>query len=143
MASRNRRSPGPVHVCVLIALSIGVGILAGCGGSGKPAYCSSVSDLKSSVKELPNTNVVQNGVSALEAAVTKVRTNATAAANDAKGDFPSETGAMKTSVNELSTTVKQVVSSPTPETLARVPGEVSAVVNSVNSFTSATSSKCS
>jgi hypothetical protein len=125
----------------LLALSITAAVLAGCGSS-KPSYCSSVKDLENSIKALPSTDVIQNGVSGLQSALTKVQDNATAAVNDAKGDFPSETTALKTSVNELANSVKALGSSPSPAAVVQVGTQASAVVTAVKNFTSATSSKC-
>lgn len=125
-----------------LALSIAVALLAGCGGSSKPSYCSAVTNLESSIKALPSTNIVQNGTSALKSAVSKVQTDANAVVSDAKNDFPSETDALKSSVNALAGTVTTLASSPTAATAAQLPGEISAVATSVKSFTSATSSKC-
>jgi hypothetical protein len=125
----------------LLALALTAAV-AGCGSS-KPAYCTNVANLKSSVKALPSTNVVQNGVSSLESAVTKVQTNAQAVVSSAKSDFPNETTALKNSVDTLSTTVKQAVSSPSASTLAQIPAQVSAVVTAAKNLENSTSSKCS
>jgi hypothetical protein len=125
----------------VLALAL-TGIVAGCGSS-KPAYCTNVDNLKSSVKALPSTNVVQNGVSSLESAVTKVKTNAEAVVSSAKSDFPNETTALKNSVDTLSTTVKHAVSSPSVSTLSQIPTQVSAVVTAAKNLESSTSSKCS
>jgi phage-related protein len=126
----------------VLGLTVSVVLLAGCGGSSKPSYCSSVNDLKNSIKALPSTDVIKNGTSALQSAFSKVQDNATAVVDDAKSDFPTETTAVKNSVDALSNTVKQVSSSPSAATIAQLPGEVSAVVTAVQSFTSAASSKC-
>jgi hypothetical protein len=133
-----RKTAQAVAAVVLSATAI-----AACGGSSKPSYCSSVSTLESSIKALPSTNVIQNGVSALESAVSKVQTEAQTAVNDAKSDFPTETSALKSSVDTLSATVKKAVSSPSPATLVQLPAQVSAVVTAANNFQSATKSKCS
>lgn len=128
---------------LLIALLIGGAALAGCGASSKPAYCSSVSQLESSVKDLPNTNVRENGLGTLKDSVAKVQSEATTAVNDAKSDFPNETTALKSSVTALSNSVKETASSPTPTALAGLPAQVTAVVKSAKDFSSATASKCS
>lgn len=132
-----------ITALVLIALSVGATLLAGCGGSSKPAYCSSIASLESSIKALPTTNVITNGVSALETAVAKVQSDAESAVSNAKSDFPSETSAVTSSVDALSSTIKKLTSSPSAAAVAQVPGQISAVVSSVDSFRSATSSKCS
>ena len=81
--------------------------IAACGGSSKPSYCSSVSNLKSSIKALPSTNIVATGLNGLESAVTKVQSDATTAINAAKSDFPTETSALKSSIDTLSTPSKR------------------------------------
>ncbi len=48
-------------------------VLAGCGGSSKPAFCSSMNDLKTSVESLKNVDVIKNGTSAVTSALQKVQ----------------------------------------------------------------------
>src|SRR5215475_10855210 len=86
-------------ICAAVAL-------AACGGSSKPSYCSSVSNLEASIKALPSTNIVQSGVNGLKTAVAKVQSDAETAINDAKSDLPTETTDLKNSVDGLSTAVK-------------------------------------
>lgn len=117
-------------------------LVAACG-AGKPAYCSSVSNLKDSIKALPSTNVLQNGISALNTAATKVQSDAKQVVSDAKTDFPQESSALTSSIDSLTSTVKQLQgTSPTPAALTRLTAEVVSVVNSAQQFTKATSSKC-
>jgi putative NADH-flavin reductase len=126
------------------AVMLGVtAVLAGCGSTSKPTYCTDVANLKTSIKALPQTNVVQNGVSSLESAVSKVQNDAQAVVSSAKTAFSSETTALKHSVQTLSTTVKQAVDSPSVATLAQIPGQVSAVVTAAKNLENATTSKCS
>jgi hypothetical protein len=117
--------------------------LGACGGSSKPSYCSAVSNLEASVKALPSTNVVKNGTDALKSALTKVENDAQAVVSSAKNDFPNETAALKSSVDALSSTAKQLTSSPSAATIVQVPAQVAAVANAAKSLSSATSSKCS
>jgi len=136
--ARRREAATTVAAVVLCA-----GALAACGGSSKPSYCSAVSNLESSIKAIPSTNIVQTGLSGLESALTKVQSDAQTAINAAKSDFPNETSALKTSIDTLTTTVKQATSSPSASTIAQIPGQVSAVVTAANNFQSTTKSKCS
>jgi hypothetical protein len=140
IAARHRRYPA---VLALLALLIGGGLLAGCGSSSKPAYCSPVSKVENAVKSLPTVaDVKKNGVGTLKSAVVQLQQNATAAVNQAKGDFSSQTTALKTSVDALSSTVKQVVSTPSLQTLAQLPAELSAVSTATKNLQTAVSSKC-
>ena len=127
---------------IAVVLAV-VAAVAGCGSSSKPTYCTNVDNLKKSIKALPSTNVVQNGVSSLESAVTKVASETQAVVSSAKSEFSSETTALKNSVQTLSATAKQAVNSPSAATLAQIPGQVSAVVTAAKSLESAVSSKCS
>jgi hypothetical protein len=133
-----RRSIRLLLAC-LAALALSA--LAGCGSS-KPAYCTSRSNLENSVKGMTSLNA-SSGVSALQSQLNKIQSDATALVNSAKGDFPTETSAIKSSVDSLVSAAKGLSSSPSPAQIAAVAGAASSVVSSVKSFTDATSSKCS
>lgn len=117
-------------------------LLSACGGSGKPAYCSSVKNLQQSVKDLANVKPVQNGTSSVTAAVNKVKDNANAVISSAKSDFSSETQALKTAVNTLVTSVKQLPTA-TASTLPALPTQIAAVGTAATNLVNATQSKCS
>jgi hypothetical protein len=68
--------------------------------------------------------------------------NATAAVNQAKSDFSSQTTALKSSVDALTTTVKQVTGTPSLQTLGQLPAELSAVSTAAKNLQTAVSSKC-
>ena len=131
---------------ILVAAAIvAVAMLAACGsssGSSKPAYCSSLTNLKNSVKALPSTDVIHNGTNALKANVDKVITNAHAVVNSAKQDFPSETSAITTAVDSLKTTVTQLQHSASPALVVQAAGNVASLGSAVKSFSSSASSKC-
>jgi hypothetical protein len=124
-------------VAVVVAVA-----LAGCGGSSKPAYCSDRTDLENSVKDLPNVTS-SAGVSGLTSQITTIKSDATAVVNSAKGDFPTETAAVKSSVDTLETAVNALPSSPSSSQIAAVAADAASVVSSVKSFTDASKSKCS
>jgi hypothetical protein len=132
----------PLKVKALVAVSIAAAVLAGCGGSSKPSYCSAVTELENSIKALPTTDVIKNGTSGLQSALTKVENNAKSVVDAAKSDFPNETNAVKSSVDSLSSSIKQLGSSATPAAIAQVGVQASAVVTAVKDLVSATSSKC-
>jgi hypothetical protein len=121
-----------------------VAVLSACGGSSKPSYCKQTASLKQSVSDLGNVNVVQGGTNALTSALSSVSSNANAVVSSAKSDFPNETAAITNSIDTLKKSAQSLASSPTqPAVIAQVPGQISAVVKSVQDFSSATSSKCS
>lgn len=124
--------------CVLGATVIA---LAGCGSS-KPGYCSKRTNLENSVKGLTSLNP-SAGISGLQTQLQKIQSDASALVNSAKGDFPSETSAIHSSVDQFTSAVKGLSSSQTPAQIGKVASAASNVVSSVNSFLSASSSKCS
>jgi hypothetical protein len=128
---------------VLAAVAVAV-VLSACGGSSKPSYCDQTANLKKSVQDLGSVNVVQGGTNALTSALSKVQPDATAVVNSAKSDFPNQTAAITSSIDALKKSAQSLASSPTqPAVIAQVPGQISAVVKSIQDFSSATSSKCS
>ena len=131
-------------IASLLAAVAVVAVLAGCGGSSKPSYCDKTTDLKKSVQDLSGVNVIQGGTNALTSALSSVQSNANAVVSSAKSDFPDQTSAITSSIDALKKSAQSLASSPTqPAVIAQVPGQVSAVVKSIQDFSSATSSKCS
>jgi hypothetical protein len=140
---------GGLLVAVLVALA-----LAACGsssggnggggsaGSGKPDYCSQVDDLKQSVTDLTQVNVVAHGTSAVKSALQKVKNNANAAVAALKSEFSSETHALSSSINKLSDSVSQLSTSPATA-VAAIPGEISAVGTAAKNLVDSTKSRCS
>lgn len=126
---------------VVCIAAVGLVAIAGCG-SGKPAYCTDRSNLENSIKGLTSLNP-SSGISGLNSQLSKIQSNVTALVNSAKGDFPSETSAIKSAVASLESAVKGLSSNPSAGQIATVTSAASSVVSSVNSFTNATSSKCS
>jgi uncharacterized protein YoxC len=136
-----RRARAIWRVAITCALAAGAIAAAGCGGSSKPAYCSTRTDLENSVKGLTSLNV-SSGVSGLESQLKKIESNATKLVSQAKSDFSSETQAIKSSLDSLTAAVKGLSSSPSTGQIATVASDASKFVDSVKSFTDATSSKC-
>ncbi len=136
-----RRRVLPVALVALALVAV-----TGCGGSSKPGYCSDRSSLENTIKGLPSaaSSAVSSGdVSGLKSQLTKVESDATSLVNSAKGDFPSETSAVKSSVAALQTAVTALPSSPSAAQIASVASSATSVVSSVKSFDEASKSKCS
>jgi len=125
--------------CLGILAVATAAMLAGCGG--KPAYCSDLTTLQASVKDLPSA-ASSGGVSGLQAQLTKIKGEAQTLQSSAKSDFPSQSSAVESSISQLEASFKALPSKPTAAQAAALGLNASAVVNSVNAFTSATSSKC-
>jgi hypothetical protein len=116
--------------------------LAGGSSSSKPAYCSARTNLQNSINEITSLSP-SSGISALEATFTKVRADANTVVSQAKSDFPSETSAIKSSVDALTRAVNALKASRSASDIAPVVSAASNVVNSFKSFIDASKSKCS
>jgi prophage DNA circulation protein len=121
-------------------VAVAVLAVAGCGSS-KPSYCTDRTNLENSIKGLTSLNA-SSGISGLQAQLQKIQSDANSTINSAKGDFPNETSALKSSVTSLENAVKGVTSSPTPSQIASIATAASGVVTAVNNFENASKSKC-
>src|SRR5438046_8974462 len=68
---------------------LGVGLVS-CGGSDKPAVCSSVDNLKTSVDNLKNVNLRANGLTELSNDLAQVKTDFRQVKKDAKSQYSSQ-----------------------------------------------------
>lgn len=126
-------------MCVAV---LGLVALAGCGGSSsKPAYCSARTNLQNAIQEITSLSPT-SGISALQAAFTKVKAEANAAVSAAGSDFPTETNAIRSSMNALNSAVSALRANPSAGQIATVVGAAGNVVNSFKGFVNATASKC-
>jgi len=133
--TRLARHAAALLVCLPVAVS------ACGGGDGKPGYCADRSQLESSIKDLTNFNPAA-GLSGLEAQLRTIQSNANALVASARADFPSETNAIKTSVDALSSDIRTLPSNPSATQIASLAANASSVVSSVSAFVDATKSKC-
>ena len=144
VSTSSRQAPGRAarwNARTAYVVVVGVAAIAACG-SGKPAYCSARTNLENSVKGLTSLNS-SSGISGLQSQVKKIQTDANTLVSEAKGDFPSQTSAIKSSVDVLANSVKSVPANPSASQVASVSKDAANVASSVTSFADATSSKCS
>jgi hypothetical protein len=138
--SRGRQGSARLRVPLVLSAAAAVVALAGCE-SGKPAYCTDRANLQNSVKGLTSLTA-GSGVSGLKSQLKQIQTDATALVSSAKSDFPDETSAISSSVSTLKNSVAALPSHPSAAQIATVTRDAGSVVNSVKSFTNASSSKC-
>lgn len=133
----NTRRNTEFAVLALIA-ALAMSVATGCG---KPQYCTDLTTLQNAVKDLPS-QATSKGVSGLESQLNTIQSDADALVSSAKSDFPSETAAVKSAVDQLKTSVTSLPDKPSGTQLAAIGINASAVVSSVNSFQSATKDAC-
>jgi hypothetical protein len=127
-----------LRLITLIAIAAAaVVMIAGCGSS-KPEYCSDVTALQNSVKNLN----VSGGLSSLQTQVQTIVSQGKKLPSSAKSDFPSQTAAIKSSFATLQTEVQGITSKPTAKQALTIASDAAAAVTAVKNFASATQSKC-
>ena len=142
---------------VMLACAVAMGTVIGCSSAsspgtgtstsastsagGKPAYCADRASLQNALKGLTSLNS-SSSVSALKSQVDAIQSAATAVVNSAKGDFPNETSAIKSSVDTLKSEVQNLSANPSAAQIAKVTADAGAVLGAVTSFMTATSGKC-
>ena len=135
--ARAGRGAASVSLAVVVLALVAA---AGCGKS-KPAYCTDRTNLENAVKSLPSA-ATSGGVSGLEAQVTTIQNDTDTLVDSAKSDFPNETNALKTSVDQLSNALKALPAKPSTAQLGANALDASSVVTTVKNFSDATKSKC-
>ena len=138
---RSHAGRAATRVSLALVAVVALAAAAGCGSSSKPAYCKDRTNLENAIKNLPSA-ASSSGLSGLQSQLTTIQSDATAAVDAAKTDFPSETSALKSSVDTLSSAAKALPSSPSTTQIAAVALDAANVVSAVKGFTSATKSKC-
>jgi hypothetical protein len=138
-----RSHPGTLSKLPRAASLIAVAALMLLAGCGKPQYCSDRNELQQSIRDLRDVEVLQSGgVSQLRSQLQEVEANAQKVVSSAKGDFPSESSALQSSVSRLKGTVQQLPESPSRQEVGQVAANVAGVATSFREFRSATESKC-
>jgi uncharacterized protein YukE len=135
----------PISALAAVSLT-GALLIAGCGSSSKPAYCTQVTNFENSVKTLEQVEVSPSNISAISTDVQKVATSANEMASAVKGEFAPQISSVKSSVAALAATVKGVASAPSASTLSHavtvVPAQVEALKHSAAEIQEAAKSKC-
>jgi hypothetical protein len=139
--SRPGRAAAPALVLLAFAAAAMLVALAGCSSS-KPAYCTDRTNLQSSVNGLTS-SISSRDISGVKSQVDKIQGDATTVVNSAKGDFPTETSAITSSVDALKGSLGALSSSSSAAEMATVAKDGASVVSSVKSFVDASNSKCS
>ncbi len=125
------------------AALLSAGVIAGCGGSDKPQYCSDLDTLKDSVSALTSVDINAGVIDTVKSDLETIQSDAETVVESAKTDFPSEANALEDSVDSAVKSVQDLPSSPSAADIAAIAANVSAVANAAKSFEETTSSACS
>lgn len=113
----------------------------GCSNS-KPGFCSDVDNLKGSVKELVNIQVNSNTISEVQTDFQTVQTDAEAAIQSARTDFPDETQRLEDAIKGTRSAIEGLPSSPSTEQYIALGAQVIALGTAAKDFQDAASSAC-
>lgn len=138
-APRTRRL-GAAAACAAAALAAGA-----CGSSsgGQPSYCQARDDLQESITGLKGVDVTAQGTDKLKAQLADVADQAKAVAAATKDDFPSQSGAVQSSVDQLKQSVDALSGAPSAQQVVELGTQVAAAGSSVKSLGEATKDACS
>jgi hypothetical protein len=118
-------------------------LLAACSGSSdKPAFCGDIETLQNSITQLSDIQLEPGVLDNFQTQLETVQSNAQTAVDSARSDFPQETDALDTAINNLETSVQDLPSSPSATQLGAVALNVSATVNAAQDLQSAAESAC-
>jgi hypothetical protein len=147
-------------IVLLLVTAIGCSSSGGSNtptGSGHPAasgtqlgasstlpasFCSSVASLKSSVRELKQTNVNKTDLKQLKTSITAVGKDIRNVLNSAMSQYPSEISAIKTDYQSLLSSINIAIENPTYPTIAQVKTNFTTLWNVVGHFVATTAASC-
>ena len=132
-----RRAVGTV--LALIAISGG---LAGCGGNDKPAVCSDLDNLKSSLSALKDVKLEQGALTTLSSDLQKVQSDLDQLAKEAKSQYSNEVSAVKSAASALSSSLKTASSDPNATSLSAVATDVGNLGTAISNLGDAVSNTC-
>lgn len=127
---------------IAAALLIAAALVAAAGcGSSKPGYCSDRTRLETEIREVSKLDL-SAGLSGVEAQLKAIQSDANTLVASAKSDFPTETAAIRTSIETLAGAIRALPSNPSPQQVASLATDAASVVSAVNGFVDASKSKC-
>jgi outer membrane murein-binding lipoprotein Lpp len=133
-----RRFSGLAVACVMA-----VAFLTACSSStSKPAVCTDVANLKTSVQDLKNVNVRENGVSAVSDQLSKIEQQFNTLKTDAKGQYSTQIDDLSKALSGLSSSVNAAKGNVNSATLSAVAAAAGSVVSAGNNLVTAVSNTC-
>jgi uncharacterized phage infection (PIP) family protein YhgE len=126
---------------ITVAVTAGVLSLSGCSTDQSPV-CDSLEAVETSLAHIRTATVGENGLSQLQADLTTMKTNLSQLAADARAQFAPQVAAVRSTVNQLSTSAAAAKSDPDAGNLGAVGDAVSALRSSVHELRDAMSATC-
>ncbi|MET1059367.1 MAG: hypothetical protein ABWX84_07205 [Nocardioides sp.] len=124
----------------IAALLVGAAV-SGCSDD-KPAVCTSIDELESSMEGLSELELTGTGVAGLEDQLARVAEDYDRLRDDAKEEYGDQVDAIDADLEQLKTTASEVEDSPSAAAIAAVKTSVQAVVAGVDNLADDVKSTC-
>ena len=146
-----------------VAVALGAGLLAvacssgstpasGTSPSGTPSatptatattvVCQDAADLRTSLHNLTHSSVSKGDVTELKSNLAQVHTDLTSLITHSKGEWNTQTSALKAALDKLQTAISDLSSSPSASTVAGVAAALRGVAAAGGSLLTAVSTRC-
>lgn len=113
-----------------------------CGGNDKPAVCSDVDALQSSVSALKDIKLEQGALSTMKTKLTTVQDDYTQLKTDAKSQFSSELSAVDSAATSLQSSLQTASADTSAANLAAVGTSLASLTTALSNLQSAVKSTC-
>jgi multidrug resistance efflux pump len=104
--------------------------------------CQDAADLRTSLHNLTHSSVSKGNVTELKSNLAQVHTDLTALITHAKGEWQTQTSALKAALDKLQTALSDLSSSPSASTVAGVATALGGVAAAGGSLLTAVSTRC-
>jgi pyruvate/oxaloacetate carboxyltransferase len=104
--------------------------------------CQDAADLRTSLHNLTHSSVSKGDVTALKSNLAQVHTDLTSLITHAKGEWQTQTSALKAALDKLQTAISDLSSSPSASTVAGVVTALGGVAAAGGSLLTAVSARC-
>ena len=116
--------------------------VSGCGGKDKPAVCTDVTNLESSISAVTKIKINQGALTELKTKLAQVQTDAMQLKTDAKAQFSTEVSAVDAAATTFKTALDAAVAAPSATTIAAVIASVPALTTALSNLQTAVKTTC-
>jgi hypothetical protein len=134
------RRPVP-HLLVAGLLTLMLAV-SGCGGKDKPAVCTDVTNLESSISAVTKIKIDQGALTELKTKLAQVQTDAAQLKTDAQSQYATEISAVDAAATAVKTSVDAAIATPNATTLAAAVASLQQLKTALSGMQSAVKSTC-
>jgi len=128
----------PTRIAAVAAVTLGLG---GCG-SDPPPVCDSLVAVQTTMHQIRNANVSENGLGPLKAHLQQLKVDVRALLTEAAGQFAPEVEGVRAAADQVSTSVAKAQETPDAAHISEVRTTLGALRSSLNGLGDAMSGTC-